>query len=213
VTVLAKVSLPALYGPVGWSGDLMVGEDAAAIAPFSLPYVGVISGDEAFAKQGGGGDRGRVGRDGRGVERGEGSPRVEADTTHSPGKSTEAVQQTATDESTEAAQQTATDESTEAAQQTATDESTEAAQQTATDESTAAAQHTVLGDGRPQEGSVGSKGIDQGKALRVMVSVDGHGYVPTAVHLDAQALKQMEAVAQVPGAPGLEVLCEVRAWF
>jgi hypothetical protein len=60
---------------------------------------------------------------------------------------------------------------------------------------------------------VGSKGIDQGKALRVMVSVDGHGYVPTAVHLDAQALKQMEAVAQVPGAPGLEVLCEVRAWF
>jgi len=191
----------------------MVGEDAAAIAPFSLPYVGVISGDEAFAKQGGGGDRGRVGRDGRGVERGEGSPRVEADTTHSPGKSTEAVQQTATDESTEAAQQTATDESTEAAQQTATDESTEAAQQTATDESTAAAQHTVLGDGRPQEGSVGSKGIDQGKALRVMVSVDGHGYVPTAVHLDAQALKQMEAVAQVPGAPGLEVLCEVRAWF
>ena len=201
MTVLAKVSLPALYGPVGWSGDLMVGEDAAAIAPFSLPYVGVISGDEAFAKQGGGGDRGRVGRDGRGVERGEGSPRVEADTTHSPGKSTEAVQQTATDESTEAAQQTATDESTEAAQQTATDEST------------AAAQHTVLGDGRPQEGSVGSKGIDQGKALRVMVSVDGHGYVPTAVHLDAQALKQMEAVAQVPGAPGLEVLCEVRAWF
>ena len=189
MTVLAKVSLPALYGTVGWSGDLMVGEDAAAIAPFSLPYVGVISGDEAFAKQGGGGDRGRVGRDGRGVERGEGSPRVEADTTHSPGKSTEAVQQTATDESTEAAQQTATDEST------------------------AAAQHTVLGDGRPQEGSVGSKGIDQGKALRVMVSVDGHGYVPTAVHLDAQALKQMEAVAQVPGAPGLEVLCEVRAWF